>query len=282
METSFKIAITSVPNDTYLFCGWALKFVAGPAISQLDLVDIENLNKLAIKCQADIIKISFSAYSQVKDNYIMLPVGCTIVENSGPVIASRKTFTIRDLSSKSIAIPGKMTTAYLLTGLLPRFMQEIECPYDMIIPKILSQQVDCGLLIHESAWSIKNFELCEVFDLFKLWHDETRLPLPLGGIAVKRSLGNKTIQKIYETLKDSIQFADNPQNKSIVENYMASRALNHTKESIQNCLAKWINSETRQLSPKGQQAIEQLLKLAKKIHSHQTFQLKDLIFQPNS
>ncbi len=251
--------ITPIPNDTFLFSPWIQNEVGSLKVIPT-YADTEQINKHVLDGKgADLCKVSFHILPRALDDYVVLPIGSAIVKGTGPKIVAKKQINLSEIPTKTIAVPGKNTTAYLLAStLLPKFYKTKEVPYSEIIQQVSQGEVDCGLLIHESTFHIKEAGLLEVFHLADLWQEKTNdLPLPLGGLIAKRSLGHEKISEIVKTLRMSLETSYKSYEKHLQFALQKSQSknLNVIKKSIDF----WINQETREMSPHGKKSIETLL-----------------------
>ena len=260
---SLTLSITNIPNDTFSFAPWIMRKIPGPNLECISYKDIETINKEISKGKgSDICKISFNTYPLVANDYQILTSGSAVVKGTGPKVVSKNKHL--NFSTSKIAIPGFNTTAWLLAkNLLPPFKEVIELPYGKILGSVLSGKVEAGLLIHESSFAIKERGLIEAISLHKLWSEKTNgLPLALGGIVAKRSLGKEVIDELSKTLKSSIQYAK--ENPKEVEEFV--RELSPIKDSsiISKSIDFWVNDESVSLSPEGKKSIETLVQLDSK------------------
>lgn len=253
-----KIGLSPCPNDTYLFHAWISGFTGSNLPIDPHFADIEQLNQWALSAHFPLIKLSFACFAKVIGSYELLPVGAALGFSCGPKIIAKKPFSLQQLSEKTVAIPGETTTAHLLLNqLLPAPKSKIYLPYHQIENCVKSCQADCGLIIHESRFTFQKAGFVEIVDLGELWHQKTALPLPLGGVAVRRDLSSEMKQKIIIALKSSLEYAQNhPKSSSaFIQKYSQEKDTEIIKQHIKS----YITSETAQLSQKGILAIQTLL-----------------------
>lgn len=246
-----KIAISPCPNDTYLFHAWIAGLLDAPP-PEVTFADIQELNRLAYKGDFPLIKVSFSSLKRLFPLYELLPVGSALGFNCGPKIVAKTPFPLKDLPLKTIAIPGKNTTAHLLAKrLLPPLPHKQFCLYHEVGSLIEKEEVECGLIIHETRFTFASHGFFELVDLGALWHEKYALPLPLGCLVIKRDYPEK--RTIIEILRKSLAFA--------LQNPEASRSfiLEHSQEKDPLIVARhietYVTSETEALSEKGKIAI---------------------------
>jgi len=198
------------PNDTFIF--YALvhgKIDTGDLHFREILEDVETLNQMAGRAELDITKISFHAYGHLRETYCLLRSGAALGKGCGPLVVSKKYEQMKDLQGKKIAVPGRLTTAFLLLQLFDPSLKErvIVMPFHRIIDAVRNDEADAGLIIHESRFTYQDAGLRQVLDLGEWWESESGLPLPLGGIIAKRELGEELIKKIETGIRKSLEYA---------------------------------------------------------------------------
>ncbi|HQR41601.1 MAG TPA: ABC transporter substrate-binding protein, partial [Gemmatales bacterium] len=195
------------PDDTFMFYALAHdKIDTGPLKFTHELQDIETLNRRAMKGELEVSAVSIHAYAHLLEKYALLPSGCSMGDKYGPMVVTRQPYTMDQLKTKKIAVPGTMTTAYLALRLCLGcdFAYEV-VPFDQILSVVESGQYEAGLIIHEGQLTFQNQGLKLLVDLGVWWYEKTGLPLPLGGNVVRRDLGGETMSLISKLLKQSIQ-----------------------------------------------------------------------------
>ena len=254
-EVPLTAAFSFCPNDTFLF----YPLISGIIESDVNIMpilgDVEFLNMQAESSTYPITKLSFYALSKLSQ-YINLEVGNALGHGVGPKVVAKNNFTAHQIKDLKIAIPGKNTTANLLTKIFIRPKNVVYCTYDQIFDLLSKGQVDLGVIIHEQRFCFKDAGFKEIMDLGNKWEEETRLPLPLGCIAVKKSLGPLLYQKINEALKKSLEFAlEHPE--SCME-YILKNAQVKNEQIVRDHINLYINQETAKLSNQGKRAIDLL------------------------
>jgi len=253
-----RIALSPCPNDTYLFHGWIDGLVGKHLPPQPIFADIQQLNEWALQKAFPMIKVSFNCFAKVMHNYQLLPVGSALGYHCGPKIIAKSAFSIKELSYKTIAIPGKDTTAHLLlTQLLPSPQEKIFCRYHEIATLIDNGQADCGLIIHESRFTFQLAGFVEIVDLGEMWHSINQAPLPLGGLVVARNTHNSVKRNLVDILRASLHCAHNAPEKSL--SFILQHSQEKDEDVVRRHIATYVNSETERLSQKGIKAIETLL-----------------------
>lgn len=190
-----SLAISPCPNDTFIFCAMAPNYA-------LVLDDVESLNERAERGEFDVTKISVAAYGRIRDQYALLTAGGAAGFGVGPLLVAARA---REPGGR-IAIPGDRTTAAMLLQLLGRF-ETVPMRFDLIEQAVLSGEVDCGVLIHEGRFTYAEKGLHKLADLGEVWEREMHCPIPLGAIAVKRSLGPDVARTIDDEIRASLRSA---------------------------------------------------------------------------
>jgi len=224
------------------------------------LCDIETLN-LRAQNEAffDVTAISFHAYPYLQKNYTLMGCGGSVGEGYGPMVVSRHPMTLEELSHTKIAVPGTMTTAYLALRIFNPEIKTETVPFDQIIPAILAGRFDAGLIIHEGQLTFGSSGLYKVIDLGVWWRETTGLVLPLGGNAIRRSLGAKSHKIISKALRDSIQHALDHREAALEYAMQFARDLDVRLAS--RFVSMYVNERTLDYGADGREAIRKLLDL---------------------
>ncbi|MCK5846209.1 MAG: 1,4-dihydroxy-6-naphthoate synthase [Bacteroidales bacterium] len=256
--TKITLGFSSCPNDTFIFDAMIHGKIDTEGLGfDLIIEDVEELNKRAFNNELDVTKISFNAYTHLVNKYILLDSGAALGENCGPLIISKKDISMSDIKDKVIAIPGKNTTANLLMTLaFPEHKNKREMLFSDIEKAIIDGDVDAGLIIHESRFTYKDKGLKKILDIGEYWEDSTGTPTPLGGIIIKRNLGNDLINKVNRVLRRSVEFAfKNP--KSGID-FIKEHSQEMSEEVMYKHIALYVNNYSLELGVKGKQAVERL------------------------
>ena len=253
-----KVAHSPDSDDAFMFYGLATNKVRVPGLKFTHtLTDIETLNRKALEGFYDVTAISFHAYPYLQDKYALMPSGGSVGEGYGPMIVSPKPLTLDEVKQVKIAVPGTMTTAYLSLKLFaPEVATEV-VPFDQIIPAVLAGQYEAGLIIHEGQLTYGRSGLHKILDMGKWWRDLTGLPLPLGGNAIKRSLGPELMANVCTALKDSIQYALD--NRAEALEYAMQFARDLDVQSADKFVGMYVNERTLDYGPDGREAVAKLL-----------------------
>jgi 1,4-dihydroxy-6-naphthoate synthase len=257
-----EISIAHSPDsdDAFMFYGLATNKIRVPGYRfSHTLCDIETLN-LRARDEAfyDVTAISFHAYPYVQNNYTLMGCGGSVGEGYGPMIVANRKLSLEDLNKIKIAVPGTLTTAYLALKIFNTNLQTETVPFDQIIPAILAGTYDAGLIIHEGQLTYNISGLNKILDLGVWWQETTGLVLPLGGNAIRRSLGAEK-HKISKALRDSIQHALDHREQALEYAMQFARELDTRTAS--RFVSMYVNERTLDYGPDGRQAIRKLLDL---------------------
>jgi len=256
-----SLGFSPCPNDTFIFCGLVKGYISSPdfRLKPEILEDVETLNEWAMKTRLDITKLSFHALGHVLADYVLLKSGAALGRGCGPLLVSGRKVDPNDFVKMSVAVPGRFTTAAMLLKLYgPTWKNIVMMRFDKIMPAIESGKVDCGVIIHESRFTYMARGLQLVVDLGAWWEEESGYPIPLGGIAVRRSLGIELIEKIDRAIHASIIWArKNPQ---LCQPYIKKHAQEMSDTVINDHIGLYVNSFSEDLGEEGLAAVDFLMK----------------------
>ena len=259
-----SLGYSPCPNDTFIFYAMVHNKLEGKLRFSERLEDVETLNRLALNTELDITKVSFHAVGHLRENYCLLRSGSALGRGCGPLIISKKPIRPSELASKKIAIPGKLTTAYLLLRLFaPDATDVVEMPFDRIMNAVSLGTVDAGLIIHEGRFTYPKYNLVEIIDLGEWWEKETGYPIPLGGIIAKRELGADVIRETERLLKESVEYAF--RNPVATWEYVKKNAQELDDDVIRQHIELYVNDYTLDIGD-GADAVGKLLKTAEELH----------------
>ena len=256
-----SIAHSPDSDDAFMFYGLATNKVRVPGYRfNHTLCDIETLNRRAREeAFYDVTAISFHAYPYLQDNYALMGCGGSVGEGYGPMVVSLKPLAADELGKIKIAVPGTLTTAYLVLKIFNPALETVTVPFDQIIPEILAGNVDAGLIIHEGQLTYSSHGLYKVLDLGVWWREQTGLVLPLGGNAIRRSLGMKSMQIVTKAVKDSIQHALDNREQAL--DYAMQFARDLDPRLANRFVSMYVNDRTLDYGADGREAIRKLLDL---------------------
>lgn len=222
------------------------------------LEDIETLNGRALKGELEVSAVSIHAFAYLADKYALLASGSSMGDNYGPTIITRQPMTLEELKGKPIAVPGKLTTAFLtLQLLLGKDTPHVIMPFDEILPAVAEGTVAAGLIIHEGQLYYGDKGLHKVIDLGQWWLAETGLPLPLGGNVVRKDLGVEQVEQIAAMIKASIQYALDHRQEALT--YALKYARDLDLALADRFVGMYVNEWTVDYGPRGREAVRLLL-----------------------
>lgn len=258
-----QLGFSPCPNDTFIFSAIINQQIDTEGISFIPIIeDVETLNRRAFHKELEITKLSYHAYAYLTVDYILLNSGSALGNNCGPLLISGFQFPVSNFQNNKlrIAIPGKYTTAnFLLSLFFPKATNKIEMIFSEIENAILAHRVDAGAIIHENRFTYQNKGLKKIVDLGEMWENETGLPIPLGGIVIKRNLPSEIQKKVNRILRRSVEFA--MQNPTSVLDYVRKYSQEMDEEVIAQHINLYVNNYTIDLGEKGKQAVEKMLSL---------------------
>jgi 1,4-dihydroxy-6-naphthoate synthase len=247
------------PDDAFMFFALANDRIdTGNLHFRHELQDIETLNRRALEGDLEVTAISIHAYAHLLEKYALLPSGCSMGDRYGPMVVASRPMSLKDLKKTKIAVPGTLTTAFLALQLLQEteFAYEV-IPFDRILAEVGSGRFEAGLIIHEGQLTFQNQGLCLVVDLGVWWQDKTGLPLPLGGNAVRKDLGQPIIKEISRLLKESIQYALDHRPEALTYALQYARDMDVTLAD--RFVGMYVNQWTLDYGPRGREAVTRLL-----------------------
>ncbi|MEW6674898.1 MAG: 1,4-dihydroxy-6-naphthoate synthase [Nitrospirota bacterium] len=288
LENPITLGYSPCPNDTFIFYALVHKKIdTGDLRFKEILEDVEILNQMALRAELDVTKASYHAFGHLCEDYCLLRSGGAIGRGCGPLVVARENYGMMDLQGKKIAIPGRLTTAYLLFQLFTSAFTHkgdsvplvkspsrergpwgklcfphayIVMPFDKIMDAVRDGTVDAGLIIHESRFTYPYYGLKQVIDLGEWWEKETGLPIPLGGILAKRGLGRDLIKKIDTLLRNSIEYAFTHRDEPRAYIKLYSQELED--DVIEQHINLYVNNYSIDIGADGILAVEELFRRA--------------------
>ncbi len=253
-----KLAHSADSDDAFMFYALATRKVRTPGLKFTHvLADIETLNQAASQELYDATALSFSAYPFLRDKYVLLDCGASFGEGYGPMLVASHPLKRSDLAGRRVAVPGLRTTAYLTLKLFePRF-EPVPMAFDKILDAVRSEAVEAGLLIHEGQLLFPQAGLHRVVDLGQWWLEQTGLPLPLGGNAVRRALGREVGLQIGRAIRQSVAYA--LEHRDAALNYAMQFAREMDAELADKFVGMYVNRWTLGCGERGRQAVRELL-----------------------
>jgi len=254
MATPISLAFSPCPNDTFIFDALVHNKIDTEGLQfSYHIEDVETLNKAAFNQQYDVSKLSFHAFYHVIKNYICLTSGGALCDNFGPVLIGRKFYEKHEIEKSSVAVPGLYTTAALIFNHFFKAKSLIPFLFSDIEQTVLDGKTDLGVIIHENVFTFAEKGLIEVANLGRLWESNYHKPIPLGCIAVKRSLPLNIQRKINNLLKKSIIFAfENPTSS---KEFVKQNATNTSEAIIKKHIDTYVNKYSIDLTNEAKNVI---------------------------
>jgi 1,4-dihydroxy-6-naphthoate synthase len=256
-----EISIAHSPDsdDAFMFYGLATNKVRVPGFKFTHtLTDIETLNQRAIhEAFYDVTAISFHAYPYMQQAYTLMACGGSVGEGYGPMVVAPRKLSLAGIKKTRVAVPGTLTTAYLTLKLFAPEIETAVVPFDKIIPAVVAGEFDAGLIIHEGQLTYSNNGLVKALDLGAWWREQTGLPLPLGGNAIRRALGEETMRITTNALRESIQHALDHREEALAYAMQFARDLDPALAN--QFVGMYVNERTLNYGEDGREAIRKLL-----------------------
>jgi 1,4-dihydroxy-6-naphthoate synthase len=260
--TELSVAFSPCPNDTFIFHAMLHNCIdTGGYQFSSHIDDVEALNNAAFKNRFQISKLSFYVYLMLKDHYEILDSGSALGFGCGPLVVTRKDKTFN--SGLRVAIPGYYTTAHLLLKLWnPEIKNIVITRFDKILPGVQSGEFDAGLIIHEGRFIYRNYDCIKVEDLGEWWEKETRLPIPLGCIAIRKDPDTiRHKERIDSFIKHSVIYAK--KNRSASRLFVKKHAQEMDDNVIDGHIDLYVNDFTVSLGMTGENALRKLEEMAR-------------------
>jgi 1,4-dihydroxy-6-naphthoate synthase len=258
MTQEIKVAHSPDSDDAFMFYALANdKLDTGDLKFSHVLQDIETLNRRAFNCEFDVTAVSFHAYAYLADKYVLLPSGASMGEHYGPMVIAREPLELDQLKSRTIAVPGTMTTAFLALKLLAGDFHHEVIAFDKIIDAVVAGRVDAGLIIHEGQLTYARDGLHKIVDLGEWWCNRTGLPLPLGGNVIRKDFSPQLRQRVSSLLKESIQYALDHRQEALA--YALQFARDMDAGTADKFVGMYVNELTLDYGEAGRAAVRRLL-----------------------
>lgn len=260
MELS--IGYSSCPNDTFIFDALIHQKIDTKGIDfKLSMADVKELNAKAFEMELDITKLSFHAYAYLTEKYTLLDAGSALGNNCGPLLIAKDSIDAEDIQNYKIAIPGKYTTAnFLLSLAYPKATNKKEMIFDEIEQAVIGNDCNLGLIIHENRFTYQEKGLKKILDLGEYWEGQYNLPIPLGGIVIKRALPEEIKLTVNDLLAKSVRYAFDKPEASM--DYVLEHAQEMEPEIVKKHIELYVNKYSENLGITGRKAIEKLFEVA--------------------
>ncbi len=263
MKKDIHVAHSPDSDDAFMFYALATRKIDTRDLNYVHtLSDIETLNKKAMKGEYEVSAVSFHAYAYMADKYALLSCGASMGRDYGPIVISRQVLRAKSLANKIVAIPGTLTSAFLTLRLFEPEVRYKVVPFDKILGEVKKENYDAGLLIHEGQLTYREMGLHKVVDLGQWWLKQTGLPLPLGGNVIKRSLGQKLMERIAQDIRKSIQYGLDHREEAMAYAVQFSRGLDTHR--VDRFIGMYVNELTLDYGNEGKQAVRKLFQEAYK------------------
>ena len=260
MSDARKLSLAHSPDsdDAFMFYGLAKGHVAAPGLEIVHVLkDIETLNREARDGRHEITALSIHAYPHVADKYALMPCGGSIGDGYGPLLVARDKLDPRRLDALTVAVPGTLTTAFLALKLYSPGVKTVVRAFDTILDEVQAGRADVGLVIHEGQLTYGGQGLHRVLDLGAWWKEETGLPLPLGGNAVRRDLGPGLVARLTALVRETVLYSLAHRKEAL--EYAMSFARGMDPRIADRFVGMWVNDMTVDCGPRGRRAVQELL-----------------------
>lgn len=261
MRNILNLSFSPCPNDTFIFDAMVHGKIDTEFFSfNYSMADVEELNRRTFSLTPDMTKLSFHAWLYVRKYYHLLSAGSALGFGNGPLLISKRAIDPFKITTESIAIPGDFTTANLLLKfMLPNAKNKKVMVFNQIEEAVLKGEVDAGVIIHENRFTYEQRGLRKLYDLGQYWEEKTSLPIPLGGIVVRKNLGPLVIKPIERAMRKSVEYAlKHPRSSA---DFVKQNAQEMDDEVIQKHINLYVNQYTVDLGEKGREAIQFLTTL---------------------
>ena len=255
-----RIGHSPDPDDAFMYYAIAKGLVdTGPRPVEQVLEDIESLNRRALAGELEVTAVSIHAYAHLADRYALMPCGASMGDGYGPIVVARESFPCENLRSRTIAIPGTLTSAYLALRLFLGVDVDVRVvPFDRILDEVAEGRVDAGLVIHEGQLTFGRMGLHKIADLGLWWREHTGgLPLPLGGNVVRKDLGPETMRALTRMYRDSIAYALSHRAEALAYAKAFGRGLDDGTND--RFVGMYVNELTLDYGDRGRRAIARFL-----------------------
>ncbi len=265
-EFAFAMKLTlgfsPCPNDTFIFDALVHGKIDTEGLDfEVVMADVEELNRRAFAGDLDVTKLSYHAFAYLLETYALLDAGSALGRNCGPLLIARRVLDKEEIRRSKIAIPGKFTTAnFLLSLAFPEATDKVEMLFSEIENAVLAGEADAGLIIHENRFTYEQRGLIKIMDLGEFWESTTGLPIPLGGIVVRRNLPQEVQQKVNRLMRRSVEFA--LENPASTRDFVSSHAQAMSEEIMYQHVKLYVNNFTVDLGTTGKAAIYRLFETA--------------------
>lgn len=257
------IGFSPCPNDTFIFDALLQGKVDTEGLTfEAVMEDVEALNRRAFAGELSVTKLSYHAFAHLTNRYALLDAGSALGNNCGPLLIAREPMDETAVNAARIAIPGKMTTAnFLLSLAFPQAQNKSEVIFSDIEQSVLRGETEAGLIIHENRFTYQQKGLVKILDLGEYWETSTGLPIPLGGIVVRRDLPQEIQQKMNRVMRRSVEYAF--ANIQDVMPFVRLHAQEMEESVMRAHIDLYVTQRTVDLGPDGRAAVRQMFRIAR-------------------
>ncbi len=261
MARLIRLAHSPDSDDAFMFYALAKGIIdTGPYEFVHEMADIQSLNERALRGELEVTAVSIHAYAYLADRYRLLSHGASFGDGYGPMVVAREESGIDALKGARIAIPGKLTTAYLAARLIVSEFEPVVMDFDAILPAVKGGEVPFGLIIHEGQLTYAEEGLHLVVDTGRWWKEKTGLPLPLGGNAIRKDLGEEATADVSRLLKAGIEYSLDHREEAL--DYALGFGRGLSRADADRFVGMYVNDWTREYGAKGREAVRLLLEEA--------------------
>lgn len=263
--TKLSLGFSPCPNDTFIFDALIHGKVDCEGLEfEVIMEDVEALNQRAFAGDIDVTKLSYYTFAHLTDKYNLLDAGSALGKNCGPLLIAKKSMEPAEINAAHIAIPGKMTTAnFLLSIAYPEAQHKTPVLFSDIEAAVLDGRCDAGLIIHENRFTYAEKGLVKLIDLGEYWEKTKGLPIPLGGIFVRKDLPSAIQQKVNRALRRSVEYAF--AHTTDVMPFVRAHAQEMEEAVMRAHIDLYVNQYTVDLGVEGKAAVQEMLRIGKAI-----------------
>ena len=261
-----SLGFSPCPNDTFIFDALVnRKIDTGNFTFDVILEDVQTLNRWALEKKLDVSKVSYGVWPLLRDHYTLLDAGGALGKGVGPLLISKNNILLKDISNLLVAVPGEQTTANLLFTLaFPEARRKKYMVFSEIENAVLSDEVDCGVIIHENRFTYMQKGLVKQMDLGEFWEKKTKSPVPLGGIVARKDFSQKDKEELDRLIRDSVAFAE--AYYPDLSDYVTQNAQEMQESVMRQHIDLYVNQFSLSLGEEGRRAVDMLLEVYNAMH----------------
>lgn len=263
--STLSLGFSTCPNDTYSFGSLAQGTVCAEGVDfDITMADVEELNRWAGESGPDVCKVSVAAVAGLLDEYWLLRAGGAMGYGVGPLLVANSEMKVEQLAGKRVAVPGLNTTAHLLLGLMLRErgieVERVEMVFDQIMSGVKNGRAEAGLVIHEGRFTYTSKGLKKLMDLGAWWEKSRGMPLPLGAIVIRRSLGVEMARTVNKAIYDSLIAARIDESK--IWPYVISHAQEMAENVVLEHIRTFVTDYSLDVGDEGEGAVAEIIEEA--------------------